>query len=244
MLNRYGKAFLKDAKAMMQQWEHAKRQLKEMVDPTLGNISTGFVHSLGIAYVPTVLKQFHLQNPHYTLTLQEESAGAIIKELLTNEMDFGFATQFRTFPELEYTEIFKDNLVLVVSDEHRFAELSHPISIEEISNEPLIQYQPGTELKKLIDAAFAENNQSMYIAYDGLEVNSIIGLVKANMGVAFIAESIIPTINGITSIPIKDFKIERPIYLIHKKQGYLSSAALHFKDFILAHHRVKQASGE
>ncbi|WP_160141586.1 LysR family transcriptional regulator [Salicibibacter halophilus] len=240
VLNRHGKAFLTDAKALMQRWEHSKLQMKEMIHPTLGNISTAFVHSLGIAYVPEILKAFQLENPGYTLTLQEAKAGSIIKDLLTNEVDFGFATQFRIFPELEYTPLFKDNLVLIVSAHHPFTESQEKISIHQVAQEPLIHYNPDTELKKLIDAAFAARNETINIAYEGLEVNSIIGMVRANLGVAFIAESIVPTISGIRAIPIHDFKIERPIYLIHKKQGFLSNAALDFKEFVLRHHDINR----
>ncbi|WP_197284343.1 LysR substrate-binding domain-containing protein [Bacillus sp. JCM 19041] len=240
VLNRYGKTFLLDAKQMMQQWDHSKRKLKELVDPNAGSISASFVHSLGISYLPTVIKQFRLQNPDYTLSLQEGKAPTIIKDLLTNTIDFGFGTQYKTFPELEYTTLFMDKIVLIAAESHPFAQTDKPVSLDQLEREPFIQYTPGTELKKLLDSTFASVNRRLNIAYEGLEINSIVGLVKANEGVAFIADSIVPSINGIQAISVEGLTIERPIYLIHKKQGYLSKAALQFKQFILNYHSIHQ----
>jgi DNA-binding transcriptional LysR family regulator len=56
------------------------------------------------------------------------------------------------------------------------------------------------------------------------------------MGIALVPKSTIQNINGIKIIPILDIDIERTIYLIHKKEGYLSKAVLYFKDFILSYH--------
>lgn len=240
VLNRYGRAFLLNAKQMMQYWNHAKLNLKELVDPTMGSISIAFVHSLGISYMPSMIKAFKQVNPDYSLSLQEGKAPTIIKDLLTNTVDFGFGTQYKTFPELEYTTLFTDQIVLVASENHPFVKRNKPITLDELEAEPFISYTPGTELKKLLDSTFSSQNRTLHTVYEGLEINSIVGLVKENEGVAFIADSIVSSINGIQKVEVEGLTIERPIYLIHKKQGYLSKAALTFKEFMLSHHAVHQ----
>lgn len=219
VLNRFGKTFLTEAKQILQRWDHTRTSISNMVDPESGSVSIAFVHSLGIAYVPKLLKTVKEHEPKFSLSLQEVNANAIIKSLLTNDIDFGFATQFQTFAELEYQQLFKDNLVLVVSIDHTFAKRDQVVTLDELTKEPLIQYSPGTELKKLLDAAFADKNKSMNIAYEGLEINSIIGMVKANLGVAFMAESIVDSLSmtGLKKVAVENFKVERPIYFIHKK---------------------------
>ncbi|EZH65268.1 hypothetical protein DH09_16640 [Bacillaceae bacterium JMAK1] len=240
VLNRFGKTFLTEAKQILQRWDHTRTSISNMVDPESGSVSIAFVHSLGIAYVPKLLKTVKEYEPKFSLSLQEVNANAIIKSLLTNDIDFGFATQFQTFAELEYQQLFKDNLVLVVSIDHTFAKRDQAVTLDELTKEPLIQYSPGTELKKLLDAAFADKNKSMNIAYEGLEINSIIGMVKANLGVAFMAESIVDSLSmtGLKKVAVENFKVERPIYFIHKKQGFLSNAATHFKQMVLDFHHL------
>ncbi|GAK04326.1 LysR family transcriptional regulator [Geomicrobium sp. JCM 19037] len=242
VLNRYGKTFLSEAKQILNRWEHTQTSITNMVHPESGNISIGFVHSLGIAYAPQLVRAVEHQQPKFSLTLQEAKANYIVNRVLANDIDFGFATQFQTFAELEYEQLFKDNLVLVVSSDHPFASRNEPILIDEIAKEPFIQYNPKTELKQLLDAAFAEQNTSMNIMYEGLEISSIIGMVKANLGVAFMAESIVDTISeaGLVKVPVTEFKVERPIYLIHKKQGFLSIAARQFKQMVMNHHNISQ----
>ncbi|MED4128798.1 LysR family transcriptional regulator [Shouchella miscanthi] len=235
ILNRYGRAFLLNAKQMVQHWDHSRLQLKELIDPTMGSISIAYVHSLGLSYIPAMVKIFKQISPSYSLSLQEGKASTIIKDLLTNTVDFGFGTQYKTFPELEYTTLFTDRIVLIAAADHPFVK-RQPISIDELEAEPFISYTPGTELKKLLDSTFSSQNRTLHTVYEGLEINSIVGLVKENEGVAFIADSVVSSINGIEKVDVDGLTIERPIYLIHKKQGYLSKAALAFKQFMLEYH--------
>ncbi len=220
---------------MVQHWDHSKLQLKELIDPTMGSISIAYVHSLGLSYIPAMVKIFKQISPSYSLSLQEGKASTIIKDLLTNTVDFGFGTQYKTFPELEYTTLFTDRIVLIAAADHPFVK-RQPISIDELEAEPFISYTPGTELKKLLDSTFSSQNRTLHTVYEGLEINSIVGLVKENEGVAFIADSVVSSINGIEKVDVDGLTIERPIYLIHKKQGYLSKAALAFKQFMLEYH--------
>jgi DNA-binding transcriptional LysR family regulator len=240
LLNRYGKAFLKDARVIVNQMEASKENLSQLIHPGIGNISISFVHSLGLNYIPSLLKDFQRSNPGHTLTLNEDNAELIVKDLLTNETDLGFATQYKSFADLVYNPIFKEKIVLITSTQHPFSKMKN-IKMDDLTKERFIHYNADTELRKLIDSLFLTNNIEINIAYDGLEINSIIGLVTANMGVALVPESVIQNINGIAIVPISDCDIERTIYLIHKKEGYISKAALYFKDFIFSYHDKKNS---
>jgi DNA-binding transcriptional LysR family regulator len=238
LLNRYGKAFLEDARKIVGQFEMSKENLSQLVHPDIGNISISFVHSLGLNYIPSLLKEFQYSNSGYTLALNEGNATIIVKELLTNETDLGFATQFQTFSDLVYNPIFKEKIVLISSNQHPFSKMES-IKLKDITKEKFIHYNADTELRRLIDSLFTKHDIDINVAYDGLEINSIIGLVIANMGIALVPESTIQNITGIRVIPVLDLELDRTIYLIHKKEGYISKAVLYFKDFIYAHHEIE-----
>lgn len=234
VLNRYGKIFLEDAKRIVHEIEQSKDKLAQLVHPEMGHISISFVHSLGLHYIPTLLKDFHAANPEYTISLNEDSAETIIKDLLTNETDLGFATQYRSFVDLVYHPIIEERIVLITADDHPFARLEQ-VKLADLTKENFIHYHMGTELRKLIDSFFRKCNIKLKTMYDGLEINSIIGLVTANMGIALVPESTIQNIKGIAIVPIQDVELHRTIYLIHKKEGYISKAALFFKEFALSY---------
>ncbi|MED4352814.1 LysR family transcriptional regulator [Schinkia azotoformans] len=235
LLNRYGKAFLEDAKKIVNQVEISRENLTELVHPDIGNIAISFVHSLGLSYIPTLLIDFQKSNPGHTLTLREDNAEVIVKDLLTNEVDFGFATQFKSFSDLVYHPIFKEKIVLITSWDHHLVNKKN-IKMEDLTNEDFIHYNSDTELRKLIDTHFSDKNINLNIAYDGLEISSIIGLVAAKMGVALAPESVVRNVRHIARIPVSDFNARRTIYLIHKKEGFISKAAIYFRDFILSYH--------
>jgi DNA-binding transcriptional LysR family regulator len=99
----------------------------------------------------------------------------------------GFATHYQSFSDLVYNPIFKEKIVLIASNQHRFSQMKH-IKLEDIKQERFIHYNTDTELRKLIDSTFLKNNIDVNVAYDGLEINSIIGLITANMGIALVPE--------------------------------------------------------
>ena len=238
LLNRYGKAFLEDAKKIVGQFEVSKENLSLLVNPDIGNISISFVHSLGLSYIPSLLKEFQGTNPGHTLTLDEDNATIIAKKLLTNETDLGFSTQFQLFSDLVYTPIFQEKIVLITSNQHPFSRKEN-IKLKDITREKFIHYNADTELRRLIDSFFKRHDIDINVSYDGLEINSIIGLVIENMGIALVAESTIQNITGIKVIPVLDLDLERTIYLIHKKEGYISKAVHYFKEFIFAYHEIE-----
>jgi DNA-binding transcriptional LysR family regulator len=235
ILNRYGKVFLEDAKRIVNQLESSKENLSQLIHPDLGNISISFVHSLGLTYIPSLLKEFQLTNPGHTITLNEDNASLIVKDLLTNETDLGFATHFESHADLVFNPIFKEKIVLISSTQHPFAEMNS-IKLDNIMREKFIHYHSETELRHLIDSYFLKNDIHIDVAYDGIEINSIVGLVAANMGIALVPQSTVQNINGIKTIDVIDFELNRTIYLIHKREGYLSKAVLYFKEFICSYH--------
>ncbi|MFE4706938.1 LysR family transcriptional regulator [Peribacillus simplex] len=238
LLNRYGKAFLEDAKKMVEQFEVSKENLTQLVSPNIGNISISFMHGLGLRYIPSLLKEFQHENPGHTLTLDENNATIITKKILTNETDLGFATQFQLFTDLVYTPIFKEKIILITSDQHQFAHKEN-IKLEDITREKFIHYNVDTELRRLIDSFFIKQDIDINVYYDGLEINSIIGLVIANMGIALVPESTIQNITGIKVIPVLDLDLDRTVYLIHKKEGFISKPVIYFKEFIFSYHEIE-----
>ncbi len=53
MLNRYGELFLYRVQRMRKEYEKAVLELQELNNPELGDVSLGFLHTLGTSIVPT-----------------------------------------------------------------------------------------------------------------------------------------------------------------------------------------------
>ncbi|MFG6147536.1 LysR family transcriptional regulator [Halobacillus sp. B23F22_1] len=229
-LNNQGKAFLKDAKEIVNKVEVSKEQLLNLTNATNRNVTISYVHSLGLNYIPSLLNAFQKTNTNHTLSLHEDNAELIIKNLLTDEIDLGFATHYKPLADLMYYPIFKEKIILITSKSHRFAEME-AVPLEEIMEESFIHYNKNTELRNVIDSNLFQYDIYPNVIYEGLEINSVIGLVSANMGIAFVPESTVRNLQNIHVSSIPSFDLERTIYLIHKKKDYISNAAQSFKNF-------------
>src|SRR5579875_1786359 len=58
VLNKYGKMFLQRVERSIQEIELGKQEIHDMIHPDHGTISLSFLHSLGISFIPGILKGF------------------------------------------------------------------------------------------------------------------------------------------------------------------------------------------
>lgn len=236
-LNKYGKVFLKDAQRVVKQIEETQDNLEKLSrGKSLDTISINFIHSLGLSYIPKLLGDFKETGVDCNISLNESKADVATNNLLNRKTDFVFGTEYDLFSDLIYIPLFSEKIMLIASDQHRFSNMDI-ISLEELSKENFIHYNMHTSLRRLIDTTFIEKNMDLNILYEGLEVNSIIGLVAANMGVALVPESCVKNISNINEIRINELNLNRTIYFIYNREKTFSNADKAFKEFTLKYHR-------
>src|SRR5690554_5622047 len=56
-LNRYGKFFLERAENIIRDYKKAKDDLTNLVSPGFGEVSLGFMHTLGLEVIPSLLTE-------------------------------------------------------------------------------------------------------------------------------------------------------------------------------------------
>lgn len=236
-LNKYGREFYKEAQKIVKQLEHTKVNLSKLEEnEPVDQLSITFIHSLGLNYIPSLLRDFQKTGVPCKVELHESRAEAASNRLLHEKTDFVFGTEYDLFTDLNYIPLFTEKIVLICAAEHRFSRMDI-VSLEEISKEEFIHYHLHTSLRRLIDKAFLEYNLDMNIAYEGIEINSIIGLVSANMGIALVPESAVQNFTNVHVVPTKNLHLERTIYFMHHRNKTFKETDAAFKQFTMAYHK-------
>lgn len=232
-LTKYGKVYLKYVEKALSILEEGTEKVSKLTNSTTGNIDIAYVFPLSPKYIPKVVRNFLdiETNKNITFTFKQELTGEIIEGLKTDKYDVGFCSFVEDEPEIEFTQILNQELIVIANPNHPIAKLDS-INLEKLKDYPIIAYFKDSGLGKLTSKIFKDLNISPQIIFEGENELSIAGLVEQNFGVAIVAKTSQLSSFNLKEIEIKDLKYSRYIYMAHKKNHYLSPAVIKFINYI------------
>ncbi len=167
----------------------------------VGSLSLAFVSTADYGILPAVLRHFRHARPDVQLQLREATSDVQIEALLADEVDAGvvIAHHAGSVPgELEYRPLVRERLVLAVPAS-RAAQWGvapgQAIALADVAAEPLIIF-PRRSAPALYDiitgyhAAHGGGDTSTRIGQEAIQMQTIVSLVSAEMGVALVPASL------------------------------------------------------
>ena len=131
-LTEAGKAFLDEAKLTLVQAQRAINAVK-----TKSSLTIGFSICAFDSILPELIQEYRRQYPETEVNLTEMSKEKQIAALLNHQIDLGFCYAPISQPELEFTTILSEPLVVVLPFNHFLAEREQ-IELRSLQNESFI----------------------------------------------------------------------------------------------------------
>jgi len=214
----------------------------------IGRVTIGSGTIPGTYILPKMIGMFNRKHPAIKTTLTINSSRIIADKVLQRELELGVMGARWKENSLHWTAVFTDELVLTVHSKHPWAQKKQKIFLKDMITQPFIFREPGSGTRKVI-AQFLESNG--YKETDLLEVAEIGStvavkeLVKAGAGVSIIPKrALVDDIKSgtLVAVQVTGLKLQRPFYLIQRKNRELSPVAGTFKEYLLtqAAKKVKQ----
>ncbi|WP_099224555.1 LysR family transcriptional regulator [Listeria costaricensis] len=233
-LTKYGRFFLAYVEKSLDELEKGERLLQELTSPSKGKIDLGFIYTMGAHFVPELVQEFTSQpgNQEVTFSFFQGATNSIIPKLKAEKFDLAICSHVEDEPEIQFTPITRQELVIVVAKNHPLAQKSS-IDLYETADYPFVFFADTSGLRPLIDDLFAEIGVTPNIACYVEEDTAMAGLVSVNYGIA-----IMPNISSLPHydvkvLPLKSPEHDRFIYLATVKNRYLPPAARKFRDFAI-----------
>ncbi|WNC16353.1 LysR family transcriptional regulator [Brevibacillus brevis] len=243
VLNRYGKLLLKRVNRILKEWEDGKQELRDLVNPEHGEVSLGFLHTLGTTIIPDLIGAFREQAPNVSFSLMQNHSYYLLEHMDAGELDLCLlAEPTETKLPIQWIPLWSEELFAVVPTSHRLAE-ADSILLQELAGESFIFMKKGYALRRTTDRLFEQIGVQPNITFEGEEAATVAGLVAAGLGV-----SLLPNLRGlekskIVHIPIRQPKCLRVIGMAVVEGSYLSPAARRFKEFVLAQFGQSEKAG-
>lgn len=159
----------------------------------VGRLLLGFVSTVGFALLPQWVRAFREQHAGVQLELIEATGDVQLQALARGEIDAGLLLHSPGFaPEaLQHLTVAREPLVLALPDSHLLAAKTS-LALADVLGEPLVVF-PRRILPSLHDAVFGlyhAAGRSPQVAQEAIQMQTIVNLVSAGLGVAWVPESV------------------------------------------------------
>lgn len=138
-------------------------------------------------WLPRVISTFKKAWPRVEIRIEADATRGTLDALIAGEIDVGIVRGPSSDPKVRSTALFEDELLLIVSPEHRLARLPF-VDPAELAHEHLLLYSsphsPSDFVETILRPGHIEPRQLSWIQL----TEAIIELVKADVGVGVLAE--------------------------------------------------------
>jgi len=183
-----------------------------------------------VFYLLPVIREFRKRHPLIKVEVQRGVASRIPTEITAREVELGVISFKPSDISLRSVPVWTDELVLVMSPKHHFAERDS-VSISELANETFIAHNAPSPYRQKVIEAFEKHKTRLNISVELPSLEAIKRLVEAGVGVALVpkltAKAEIAT-GRLKAVSVQDLKLERKLNIIYRKNSVLSHAAQEF----------------
>lgn len=234
LLTKAGEKLYLTANEILEKIADTERQIKSMVFGEVGEIRISTECYSSYHWLPSVLKQFHLLYPNVELKIVVEATHYPLERLLSNELDIAIVSDPIKNENIEYLELFQDEMVMVVSETHKWAEKKYVVA-DDFKTEHLFIHSLPLETVTVHQFLLAPAKVSPKKITPLPLTEASIEMVKADMGVMamakWAAQPYLKT-NTIRTIRIGKNGLKRKHFIAFIKNKTYPDYFTHFNEFL------------
>ncbi|RMF68541.1 MAG: LysR family transcriptional regulator [Cyanobacteria bacterium J069] len=190
-LTEAGAVFLQECQRVMQQLDQAVQIGQQVSRGERGQLVIGFVSSAAYSILPPLLQAFRAAAPDVSLELHELTTDQQVQWLRDRRMDVGLVRPPVDDPAFCLTLLSEEPLVVALPQQHPLAQQPQ-VSLADLAGKPFILFPrplaPG--LYDQIISLCQQGGFSPTIVQEAIQMQTIISLVAAEMGVAIVPLSL------------------------------------------------------
>lgn len=229
-----GQMFLTKIESALLDIERAVKEVNEYLDPEKGEIRIGFLHSLSIHILPSVVAAYRKKHPDVKFLLHQGNVNKLLEDMGKGEIDLAFVSPVvEDKPEVIGKKLFTEALYAIIPAGHPLAERTS-IRLNELARDPFVLFRKGYTLRAIAWEACLKAGFEPEIAFEAEETDTIRGLVAAGMGVGLLPEVALMEVDSknVIKMRIEEPKVTRTVGIINYRERPLPPAAQLFYKFV------------
>jgi LysR family transcriptional regulator, regulator for metE and metH len=234
ILTKAGEKLYHTANDILTKLTDTEKEIKSMVFGEVGEIRISTECYSSYHWLPSVLKQFHLLYPNIELKIVMEATHYPLQKLLNNELDIAIVSDPIKNDNINYVELFQDEMVMIVSENHYWAAKKYVVA-EDFEAEHLFIHSLPLETVTVHQLFLSPAKISPRKITPLPLTEASIEMVKADMGVMAMAKwAAQPYLksNSIRAVKIGRNGLKRKHYIAFIKNKTYPDYFTHFNQFL------------
>jgi len=208
--------------------ENSVAQLRQVIVGRL-DLAVGIIVAESI--LPPLLGKLRAQHPEISLNLRVYNSKQVEDAVADGQFELGVSLSHEPPKHLEREELGWDELVLVVSIDHPFAQ--EPFCMpEQVVRERLLLREGTSGTRLFVESSFSSLGLSIQPTME-LNSNQVIkAFAEQNLGVALLSKRAIRNeveSGRLKALPVKGVDLRRPLTLVWRKGHELTPPAIAFR---------------
>lgn len=230
-LTQAGEKLLGYARHMVSMNADIEKDMKSLHDT--GLVRVGASVTVGSTVLPQLVSEYRKTNPSVNIEAFEANTEHIQNRLLTDKTDIGLVEGEITSSDLLSTPFTDDELVLICSSHHRFADFSI-IPAHELEKEDFIIREHGSGTRQTFEGVMKAHQLSWKATWICNNSDTIKAAVVAGLGISVISARAVEQevkSGGLIIKPIEDMRFFRAFKIAYHKNKYLTEQMKKFIDY-------------
>ncbi|HEY8101751.1 MAG TPA: LysR substrate-binding domain-containing protein [Burkholderiaceae bacterium] len=190
-----GLALLPEARRILLQAEGLPDIARRAAAGESGRLSLAFVSTADYSVLPPFLREFRERYPQVQIDLREATSDVQLEELLQGRIDVGLLIPplpDKAKTELEYASVLSESLILAAPKGLKTLRGKSSVSLKTLTDMPLIIFprRIAPAFHDAILACFHDAGLTPRIGQEAIQMQTIVGLVSAGMGIALVPQSV------------------------------------------------------
>jgi DNA-binding transcriptional LysR family regulator len=190
-----GLALLPEARRILQQTGALPDLARRAASGESGLLSLSFVSTADYSVLPPLLREFREHCPQAQIDLREATTDVQLEDLMQGRIDAGLLIpplydKART--ELDYLTVLSEPLILAAPQGLKALRGKNAIGLKAVADLPLIIFprRIAPAFHDAILGCFRDAGLTPRIGQEAIQMQTIVGLVSAGMGVALVPQSV------------------------------------------------------
>jgi LysR family transcriptional regulator for metE and metH len=180
-----GDRLLTSAKDVLAQLQRTEDEIRQMGRDKAGVLRLTTECYTCYHWLPPLLMQYRRRFPRVEVRIDVDATHHPVEMLLAGKIDIGIVSSEINDRRLAVTPVFEDEVVLIASKRHRFAQQTH-VKVTDLRDETLFVYPPREE-STVLQKVLLPAGVSPARVDEVMLTEAIAELVKAGLGVSFLA---------------------------------------------------------
>jgi len=200
-----------------------------------GRLTIGVIHSISTHLLPSYVRRYREAYDKVRIKIVTVRSRAVLRALEEHKVDIGLVAEEPPGDQFVWRPFAKTPLVVVAAPGSALAAAAEggPLAAEALHRADMVAFDPQAPTRRVTDRYLAALGIETRIMAECPSLDTIKELVAEKVGYAVLpAHTVEPELQArrLVQVPVRDWSLERTLYLVHLAGPPLGPTVRHFAD--------------